>query len=535
MSKPLAGGPRVIPTMIAGCLAVFVAQMANSMPATLIGTVQAEFNLSGAQLTWIPASFALTMVIFELTFGVLGDLFGRKQLLLGGFVVLAAGELISHFASNAPQLWIGQAIAGIGAGALYPMSLTMIAAVTPDPRARARGIALWAGCLSVGAAVAPISGGALASAGHWRTAFLVVIGVCAVGFVASLASANSTAAQGRSLDIPGQITIVVGLVALIWGLTQGSAVGFGKPLIVTALIVGVVFLVAFILIELRTSAPLIHLGLFRNRAFAVTGTAAVVGMFAYLGGCFTMTVFLTSVVHVNPAGVGVLYLVIQVPALLLVPLVARLIHSVSPRWVLTAGFACIAAGASYASTKVTTTAQWPDFIPAMLIFGVGFCLTVGSITAVAINTVPAHLAGMSSATTNLLRDFGFALGPVIIGAVATPLANNRFRDGLGSAIAHSDLHNPAAIGTLHGISADGGALAVNSLSVIPGRDGKPLSATPSAIHELALDSLTHSYQVGFYVVAAAALASAALCAVGLVGVGAEQPDAEPDGLLAETV
>jgi len=531
------------PTLIAGCLGVFVAQVAYSLPASVLGTIQQNLGISGAQLTWVSASFAAAMVIFELTFGVFGDIFGRKQLLLGGLAVLVVGEVVTLVgAGNVHALWVGQAIAGIGAGALYPISLTMIAALAPDSATRARSIALWAGFLSIGAAVSPIAAGSLAENGHWKTSFWIPIGLAVIALIVSLGAKNSSAPEGRTLDLPGQFTLIVGLFALVWALTQGSEGGYGRGDIIVGFIVAAVFLAAFVTIEVRSASPLVHLNLFANRAFAVTGVTAILGMFAYLAVCFSMTMFLGTVVHIGAVYIGILFLVIQVPALLLVPVVAKLIHSVSPRWVLTAGFACIAAAAFWASRfdahafldahGAPHDADFVKFIAPMVLNGVGFALTVGSITAVAINAVPLRLAGMASATTNLLRDFGFALGPVIGGALYNSLANRRLNGGLGAALAKAsqqgftvlgkplDPHVPAGAvaGALHGLAQGGGAVAVNSVPVLSDpATGKPFVDMPSALHELAFSSLSHAFDVTFLVAAVCALASAVLAAAGLAG------------------
>src|SRR3954453_19644331 len=96
MSEALASERRrFLPTLIAGCLGVFVAQVAYSLPASILGTIQQDLGISGASLTWVSAAFAAALVIFELTFGVVGDLFGRKQLLLGGLALLAVGEMVT--------------------------------------------------------------------------------------------------------------------------------------------------------------------------------------------------------------------------------------------------------------------------------------------------------------------------------------------------------------------------------------------------------------------------------------------------------
>lgn len=107
-------------TVVAGCFAVLLAQVAYSLPGALNGTFQQEFGTTGAQLTWVTAAFAIPMVVLELTTGVIGDLFGRKRLLQAGALLTVAGSVVSYFAGTVQVLWIGQVVAGVGA-AISPL------------------------------------------------------------------------------------------------------------------------------------------------------------------------------------------------------------------------------------------------------------------------------------------------------------------------------------------------------------------------------------------------------------------------------
>jgi EmrB/QacA subfamily drug resistance transporter len=495
-------------------VAVFVAQVANAIPASLNGLFQSELNTTGSQLTWITAAFMIAVVVFELTFGVLGDLFGRRRLQAAGGLVLVLGSIVSAAAPTVQVLWVGAALSGLGAGALFPASLALIAAVTHDPQARARGIALWAGFLSAGAAVSPLLGGVLAGETSWRWSFAVVTVLAVVTIVATLLlSVESTAPEGRGLDVPGQITFAIGLIAVLYGLVQGAEDGWTEPHILIALVVGVVFLAAFVLAEQRAATPLLHLELFRNRAFSVASIVTVVGMFAFLGSCFSFSIWLGAVQHQSPARVGIPLLLIQAPAFVLIPVVSRLLNRVSARWLLTVGFALMAVGAWLASRLEVQDMSLAPMVAPTLLIGVGFALSVSSFTAVAINTVPLHLAGMASAATNLLRDLGFALGPIIVGAVALSTAG----DELGAALATADLPADQA-GPANGVFQSGGALAVNGL---------PPDVPGAAAHPLALDALGSGFSSAFLVCAIAALAAAVLTLVGLSGVrrDGQQPTA----------
>jgi MFS family permease len=511
-------------TVMAGSFAVLLAQVAYSLPGALNGTFQQEFQATGAQLTWITAAFAIPMVVFELTTGVIGDLFGRKRLLQAGAALTVVGSLISALAATVQLMWVGQVVAGLGAAILYPISLAMIAALAPDSDARARAIALWAGFLSIGAAISPLMGGAFAAAGNWRGAYVVVIVAAIVSMLITSRATDSSAPEGRKLDLPGQVTLALGLIAVMYAATQGSESGFLEPVVAVAGVAGLLLLAAFVVIELRTESPLLHLHLFANRAYAVVAIATVIGMFAFLAIAFSMSIWLGAIQHQNALVIGVLFLFIQGPAFVLVPVVSHLIRNVSARWVLTVGFALIAAAGIWSSRFDVQDPSWTRFIPPMLLLGIGFALTVGSITAVAINTVPVRLAGMASATTNLLRDFGFALGPVLIGAVAFSKANEWMLEKLGPAVGASGLEPPYS-DVAAGIAHQGGAMAINSMPVVPGPGPDlPPVPMPEGLRQLAFESLGSAYNTAFLLAGLCALAAAALTLVGLIG--HREPSAE---------
>src|SRR5216683_1111793 len=272
-------------TLAAAAIAVCLAQVALAIPAVLNGLFQTDLATSSSQLTWISDAFLVPVCLLELSFGVLGDLFGRKRLLVGGALVLAAGEAIAVLTPGAGSstgtrvlvLWTGQIIAGIGAAALLPTSLAMVASGTHTTRNRARSVSVWAAALSAGGVVSPVLGGLVAKLSFgsdpeagWRWAFLVVLALALISAAVSLAVAkDSSAPAGRSLDWPGQVTIAIALFALLYAVIQGPTTGWGSGQVIAGFIIAAVFAVLFILAERRSAAPLLRLDLFANRAFAV--------------------------------------------------------------------------------------------------------------------------------------------------------------------------------------------------------------------------------------------------------------------------
>src|ERR1700753_1574639 len=231
MSKNVAppdGAPSVLPrlatgTLVAAVAACFIAQIGVSIPATTQGYINQDLHTTSTTLTWVSDAFMVPVTVLELSFGVVGDLFGRKRLLAVGAAVMTLRGLLAFLTPEghgAGLLLTGQAVSGIGAAALFPTSIAMIAAGTHTVHERARALSLWAAALTTGGFGSPLIGGVLAKVHHsggefasWRWAFLA-LAVLALGsvVVTMVAAQNSASPQGRSLDWPGQIAIAIALV-----------------------------------------------------------------------------------------------------------------------------------------------------------------------------------------------------------------------------------------------------------------------------------------------------------------------------------
>ncbi|MFJ3343861.1 MULTISPECIES: MFS transporter [Streptomyces] len=510
---PTAGAARMpgcAGTLAAACGAVFVAQVANALPASLNGLFQQDLNTHGSQLTWVTAAFMIAVVCFEFTFGVLGDLFGRRRLVLAGTALVAVGSTVAALAPTVQVLWLGAALNGLGAGAMFPGSLTAVTAVTRDVRQRAHAVAVWSGFLSAGAAVSPLLGGMFARIGTWRGSFWVLVGLALISMVLTVAVATeSKAPEGRKFDVAGQVTFALGLILVLYGAVEGPESGWTTLPVILSLAFGAMVLAAFVVVELGAESPIFDLRLFRNRAFSVSSAAAVIGMLAFLGACFATSMWLGPVQHQDPIRVALPFLLLQGPAFLLIPVVSRLLHRVAPSWLLSSGFALMAVGCLLCARLDVTNPRLGAFVAPTLLIGLGFALTISSVTAVALSSVPPHLAGMASATTNMLRDLGFTLGPVVVGAVALSGAGSAFATNLSSTVL------PAAeTAAAREIAAAGGPIAVNSL---------PQGAPGSAAHGLALDALGSGFSSAFLVCAAAAAVAAALTAIGMIGLHKDDP------------
>jgi MFS family permease len=547
-------------TLIAAALAVCLGQIALAIPAVLNGLFQQDLSPTSSQLTWISDAFLVPITLLELNFGALGDLFGRKRLLVGGTVMVALGEIIGVLTPGAGAatstrvlvLWIGQIVAGLGAAAVFPTSLAMVAAGTHTPRARARSIAIWAAALSAGNMLSPVIGGLTAShafgsdpAGGWRWSLIVVAGLALVtAAVSAVLARNSAAPAGRSLDWRGQVTIAVALFALLFAVIQAPTSGWGSGTVVAGFIIAAVFLALFILFERRVRAPLLRLDLFRNRAFAVAAVVTVIGMFSFLGTAYSTSIRLSAVQGFTPLRTAIAFVLLNGIALVLMPVTSRVLERYDPKWGLAGGLVLIGAGDMWAaSLSADAGLSMAIMVAPLALVGIGFALAISTVTAVAVNTVPNHLAGMASGTTNMLRDFGFTLGPAVIGAIALSRAAAQIQAKLAASapLRHalagfyaSAAHAPAAARptVVKAIGAvKSGPLGANSVpATVTQPGGHTMAFNP--LKDVAFGALAHAYALGYVVSGAAALVAGLLALTALRG---RRDRADPEsGFRADT-
>ncbi|WP_405970549.1 MFS transporter [Streptomyces sp. NBC_00988] len=487
-------------TLVAGCLAVCLAQIGLVLPAAINGVIQRSLQASGAELTWISDAFMVPAAVLALTFGVLGDLYGRKKLLVYGSLVAALGYLVSATAHSPAQLITGQALSGLGAAALFPASLAVVTAGTTTPAARARGLASWTTALSLGAFLAPLLSGAVVEHTSFRWAFAVVGVLALVTAVAAwFLTTESSAPEGRALDWPGQITIALSLLGLLYGIIQGPTDGWSSGPVVGAFVAAAVLMAAFVGWETRSAAPMLRLELFRIPAFAASTVAAVVGMFGFLGGAYDLSIRLGVIQHQSPLQAAVPFLVIQGITPFIWPLLVRLLHRTGPGPMLVAGFVFLATAQLWLRAIPVGEQGLLVLLGPLVLNGLGFGLVVAALTAAAVNTVPQQHTGMAGATTSLVRDLGQTLGPAIVGAVALSIAAGRIASGLAGAGL-----TPAERGTAEAVLGAGGPIALHTAEL------GPLSAKTAALTQQAL---ADGYGTGLVLTACACLVAALVSAL----------------------
>ena len=498
-TQPAGGFHR--PTIWAAAGAVMIAQMCLTVLAPLNATIQAQFGASAGQLTWLAAAVFAPTAILELSFGVLGDLFGRKRLMIIGLSFVITGSLLATLAWSLPALAVALVLQGLGAAVLLPSTLASAAEFSPAPADRATALSRWALAISLGAALSPLLAGVMAQTRGLHAAFLPIL----IGSVLALIGVirwarDSRSPQRRSLDWPGQILIMVGLLAFIFAVIHGAEAGFDRPVVIAALLVALVALPLFVVVELRSANPMFQVRLLKIPAFTAAAAAGLLGMLGFLGTAYAMAIKLGPIAQAAPLTVALPFVLIQLVPLAVARWLPRLLQRVSPRILLVAGLVTLAVGQVWLAALPDQTTALLPMAPPILLLGVGFIVMFTSLTAAAINSVSHDQIGMASGATSLVRETGQTLGAAVVAAIAL---------GKASSLLSADLASS-------GLPAEGLAAAEQVLSA-----GGPLALATAALPEsvrsvvapLAINALERGFDLGLLAMAGCSLLAALIVLV----------------------
>ncbi|MFB4419982.1 MFS transporter [Streptomyces sp. QL37] len=472
ISPPHRAVARPALTTVLACLGMFAAYVPIGSVSVSLSRIQQGLGASTSDLQWVSDAFILPMAALILTFGLIGDLYGRKNAYLAGMLLFAAGSVTSLTAHGVEQVWVGQAIAGAGAAALASSTLALISHAYPDFRARAKAIAAWAASLSIGMALGPLISGVILEHATWRWIFLPAAVITAVtGLLAVRMLEDSRSAHGRAIDVPGQIAAIVFIIGLIYGVIEGGgADGWGQTKVVVAFVAAALGLIAFVVAELRSAAPMLSLKLFAVRPFTGAGVVNALVMFGMIGSVFTLSLFFGSVQQLSVLDIAWRMLVFNGVSVVTGPLVGRLMGKVAPGVLLCVGLLGVG-GAMLWLTGLETDSGFGAMAGPLALFGLGMGFVMTPISAVAVGSVPHHLAGMAGAGNNTLRQLGGALGPAVLGAVLT----SRLTSALPGHLADSGL-TVADQKRVGEALAEGGVGAAGHLGLAPEAAGPALGA-----------------------------------------------------------
>ncbi|WP_344942294.1 DHA2 family efflux MFS transporter permease subunit [Actinomadura miaoliensis] len=417
------------------CLGQFMVLLDSTIVGAALPDMQERLHTQLTGLQWIVDAYVLLVAMLLLSGGVFADRFGRKRMFLAGVAVFTAASVVCSVAPSIGWLVTGRVMQGIGAAALSPASLALLAAAYPVPQERVRAIGLWAGFSGIGLAAGPLAGGILVDAFGWPVIFLVNVPIGAVLLLVGLRILDeSRNPSAPAVDIPGTVLSVLGAGALTYGLIEGGSRGWSSPLILGSFAVAVVLLAAFVAVESRVAAPMLPLRLFRERLFTVSNTTMVVVGFALMGSVFFFSQFFVYVQGSSILRAGLQTLPTSLAMVIVSPYAGRLAAKHGFRIVVTVGLALGGLGL-LALGFVHEHTGYGNVWWRLAIIGLGFGLTMSPLTGAAIAAVSPQEGGLASGISSTTRQIGAVLGVAVLGAIVHSRSSGgaSFEAGLNSA------------------------------------------------------------------------------------------------------
>jgi EmrB/QacA subfamily drug resistance transporter len=443
------------------CLALVLVVAGVSSLNVALPSIAADLGATQSNQQWIVDAYALALAALLLPAGALGDRFGRRKTLLAGVAIFGVSAALSAFADSASTLIALRAFSGIGAALIMPGTLSTITSVFPEEE-RAKAVGVWAGFAGSGALLGLLASGALLEGFWWGSVFLVNAAVAAVAFVFALLAVPETSDPDEAnLDPLGAVFSLLGIGGLVLGITEGPERGWADPLSLVGLVGGAAFLVAFVLWELRSKAPLLDPRLFRLRGFATGSASLFLQFLAMFGFFFVALQFLQLVLGYGTFKASLALLPMGLVVLPLSTVAANATDRYGTRLIGGTGLTITAVGFGILSF-LDADSGYPLFLGGVLVVGLGMALAMTPATNAIVQSLPRSRQGVASAVNDTAREMGAAFGIAVLGSAF----NSAYRSdisghlsGLPPEAAEAAKDAPAgAMVAAQGLGDDGGQL-----------------------------------------------------------------------------
>jgi DHA2 family multidrug resistance protein-like MFS transporter len=421
-------------------VSLLVVVLDNTVLNVALKTIQQDLGATQSQLIWAINAYSLVFAALLFTWGVLGDRYGRRRILMLGLLLFASASLLSAFAQSPEQLIAARALMGIGGASVLPVTLSIITVIFP-PEERGRAIGIWAAAVGGAVALGPLLGGFLLEHFWWGSVFLINVPIIVVGIGGILANVpESRNPHPGRLDPVGLVLSIVGLLALVYGIQEA---GWSEPVTYAWIALGVAVLAGFLFWESRTDHPSMDLSLFSIRSFSVPLSATSL-VFAALTGSLVFLAFYYQVVRGwSPLQSGALTLPFAVGQLLSAPRSGKMVARFGARRVMPFGLVLAAVG-MFGFTQLTL--QTPVWLLVIIpfVFGFGMGNVIAPATTRMTLATPPQRSGAGSAVQNTVRQVGATLGVAVISSVVAARYRSAMSDALSGSALPEQLRGPAS-------------------------------------------------------------------------------------------
>src|SRR6266511_3757485 len=407
-------------------------------------SIKIDLNFSQENLQWVITAYSILFGGVLLLGGRLADLLGRRRLFVIGVALFTVTSLLDGFAWSEGSLIAFRSLQGLGAALLSPAALSILTTTFAEGSERNKALGIWGAVSGSGGAAGVLLGGMLTSAINWSWIFFINIpvGLAVIGLTPIFVRESKANLDHRHFDVAGATSITAGLMLLVYALTRAAQHGWGTASTVGLLAASAGLIVAFVVIELRSHAPLLPMRIFRLRTLATSNATQLLVAASLFSQFFLLTLYMQQVLHYSALQTGVAYITLTLAIITISAVAQNLVTRVGIRPILPVGLVMVAGAlVLYARLPVDGHYFW-DLFPAFLLSGVGLALTFMPMVIGGLTGVRQSDAGVASGLFTTSQQIGGAIGVAAATTIATTFTS-RYVDAhpgtsplSGSALTH---------------------------------------------------------------------------------------------------
>jgi len=445
-------------TLAVVCAATAMLMLDIAVVNTAVPRIADDLHAGFESIQWIVDAYTVALAATVLTAGSIADRVGRRRSFGIGLALFTLMSIACGAAPTIGALDAFRAVQGVGAAIMFATSLALIRDAYPDPATRGGAFAAYGATIGASFAVGPLVGGVLTDLLDWRAIFFlnVPIGLASLAFIRRINDGREK--QGRPIDWLGQTLLIVALLGIVTALLRGNSSGWSSASIEAMLIGGGAALVAFVVSQFRSRAPMLPPVLFRNPSF----TGAQVAAFAISASFFAQFVYaslyLQNVLGLSPIKTGLVFMPGTVLLLVVSGLTAQMQARVSARTLISVGLVGVTVGL-VGMLVITPDSSWWLLEPGLIVASIGTGLFNPAVSTVVLRESDADKAGLAAGVHDTFRQGGIALGVAVLGSLIP--AAGALGAGDGSAFVSGLKHATIIAAALSGVGAIASAALID--------------------------------------------------------------------------
>jgi EmrB/QacA subfamily drug resistance transporter len=445
-------------------------------------SIEKDLSVTETTVQWVITAYAITFGGFLLLGGRAADLLGRRRVFMVGVAIFTIASLVCGLAQSEGMLIASRAVQGFGGAIISPAALSIVTTTFEEGAERNKALGIWGALGGSGAAAGVLFGGILTKYLGWQWIFFINVPVGALVFGLTLPFVPESRVElgHRRFDAAGAITVTGGLALLVYAISKAPDVGWGSARTIVLLIASFAILGLFVLIELRSTAPLVPFSIFRIRSLLAANVVGFLLGAVIFANFLVLTLYVQQVLGWSALKTGVTFLATAGTTVIWAGVAQALTTRYGPRPVIVIGLLVLAASMGWYTQIPVDGHFWPDLLPAYLTFALGLAFSFVPVTIAALAQVSHEEAGLASGLINTNQQIGGAIGVALASTIFVSSAKSLLKTGHTPAQAFTSGYQDA-FWALIALALLGAVLAFvllrgTNIDVVPEGEPEPLRA-----------------------------------------------------------